>query len=200
MYCRSVANTSLVAIDRAADLDGLLGLMRTNCPVDVRYHKLNLTAFRKHKTVEFRQHSGTLDTEKARQWIALCLRMVEAATLGRTITPDGATQMNNARRGSKTHIVGEMMLRPEGVSNAEAIAATGWTAISLPAQAAACGLTVTRERVGGEVRYFARAAAATTTTPATLDGLLDHVGCDDAEREYFRARTTNLSGPVQWAA
>ena len=201
MYCRSMTNVALSDVDRAASLDALLNLTTRQAQVQ-RYHKLNLAAYRVHRTVEFRQHSGTLDAAKAANWIALCLAMVDAAKAGRTITGTiAARQMNTARAGTKTHAVGELILRPEGATAAEAMAATGLgPRINLRHYARACGLAVTTQRTGNETRYFAQAAAASTTAPATLDGMFDLLGCEETEREFFRARTANLSGGVQWAA
>jgi hypothetical protein len=42
-----------------------------------RYKKLNLQSFVKYGTVEFRQHSGTLDGSKIANWITFCLQFVE---------------------------------------------------------------------------------------------------------------------------
>ena len=195
MYCRSVTNIAPAKIDAATDFQGLLRLMSTQG--EARYHKLNLAAYRRHQTVEFRQHSGTLDGTKARRWTTLCLRMVEAAKEGRTVNAGAAR--NKARAGSKSFLVGEMMLRASGVTGAEAQAATGWPSISLPQQARNCGLTYTTQRTGREVRYFAQATGP-AATPLTLDGLFEMIGCEAADQDYFRTRTANLSGAVQWAA
>ena len=198
-YCRSITHVALPAVDRAPNLTGMIRLMTAHGG-EARYHKLNLDAYRKHHTVEFRQHSGTLDGTKAVNWTLFCLRMVDAAKAGVSIATQGVAQTSAARPGSKASLVGALLQRTEGVTRAEAMAATGWPSISLPQQAAACGLGFTTQRTGREVRYFAQAAAATSTVPATLDGLFDTLACPPDERDYFRARTANLSGPVQWAA
>lgn len=44
-----------------------------------RYFKLNSQSFWRHKTVEFRQHSGTIDYDKIANWIEFCARFVEYA-------------------------------------------------------------------------------------------------------------------------
>jgi len=44
-----------------------------------RYFKLNLAAFARHGTVEFRHFGGTLNASKAVAWIKFCLAFVEAA-------------------------------------------------------------------------------------------------------------------------
>lgn len=65
-----------------------------------RYYKLNVQAFTRHGTVEFRQHSGTVDYRKMVNWIVFCLQFVEDS---RTISVDlpasnvpGATLRRNA--------------------------------------------------------------------------------------------------------
>ena len=37
--------------------------------LDSRYYKVNLYAYERHETIEFRQHSGTIDFEKIKNWI-----------------------------------------------------------------------------------------------------------------------------------
>lgn len=62
-YCRSITGnaircfnaTSMYDIYEAFDHD--------------RYHKVNVMAFRGHKTIEFRHHSGTTDFTKIENWI-----------------------------------------------------------------------------------------------------------------------------------
>jgi len=44
---------------------------------DSRYKKLNLNSFRKYGTVEFRQHSGSLDSQKIGNWIVFCTSTVD---------------------------------------------------------------------------------------------------------------------------
>lgn len=49
-----------------------------------RYCKLNLQSFWQHGTVEFRHHQGTVEANKAENWVRLCLRMALAARKGNT--------------------------------------------------------------------------------------------------------------------
>jgi hypothetical protein len=42
-----------------------------------RYQKLNLESLERHGTIEFRQHSGTVDAEKAVNWVRLCTAFIE---------------------------------------------------------------------------------------------------------------------------
>lgn len=42
-----------------------------------RYYKLNLLAFFRHGTVEFRHHSGTINAQKIINWMIFCVTFVE---------------------------------------------------------------------------------------------------------------------------
>lgn len=204
-YCRSITNVALSSVDTAADLDSIIRLM-TSHGGEARFHKLNLSAYRRHRTVEFRQHSGTLEGNKARNWATLCLRMAERAkselVIGSNTTSTTGDQRNRARYGSKAWEIGQMLLRPEGVTPQEVRNATGWPSVSMPAQLAMCGLGYTTQRMGRQIRYFAQATTMSTniTIDTSLDGLFNMIGCDESERAYFRERTANLNGLVDWAA
>lgn len=204
MYCRSMTSASIPAIEAATDREGVAraatGLrVLTN---ESRYYKLNLVAYSRHRTVEFRQHSGTLDARKTRMWTTLCLRMVDASKRGIAFETTQATApINSAKPGSKAYQIGQMLLRPEGVTRTEIMTAMQWPSVSIPQQAAICGIEFTTQKTGREVRYFARTAqAAAPQMTITVDGLCDLIGANDNEREYFKTRTRNLSGPTEWAA
>jgi hypothetical protein len=52
-----------------------------------RYQKLNLRAYYRHRTIEFRQHQGTVDAEKVAMWVEFCLYLVECAKTTTTLLP-----------------------------------------------------------------------------------------------------------------
>lgn len=208
-YCRSITSAAPATINAATTLNDIISAVGNG-----RFVKLNLHSYSKYRTAEFRQHAGSLDATKVRNWTLTCLRMVAAARNGKMIrqtTPAAiatAHPINHARVGSKSWQVGEMMLRPEGVTGPEAREAVGWPSISMPDQARICGLTVTTQKIGRTVRYFARAAQAQiaaaepviSPTPITLLGFMDMIESDTAEREYLLQRQSDLGGPIQWAA
>lgn len=56
---------------------------------------------------------------------------------------------------SKVNVIGEMLLRPEGITTADVLAATGWPSVSMPAQAKLAGLKLRKEKVKGQpTRYW----------------------------------------------
>ena len=56
--------------------------------------------------------------------------------------------------GSKAAMIAELLLRPDGCTTAEVLAASGWPAVSMPAQARTAGLVLRKERVDGVLRYY----------------------------------------------
>lgn len=44
-----------------------------------RYQAVNVQAYRRHKTVEFRQHQGSLDFDKIKRWVTFCESLVEVS-------------------------------------------------------------------------------------------------------------------------
>ncbi len=44
-----------------------------------RHHKVNICAYNKYRTVEFRQHEGTFDFEKIKNWIIFSQQFVNRA-------------------------------------------------------------------------------------------------------------------------
>ena len=209
MFARSVTGANPQKLANAATFAAVMQATTNTMSNEARYYKLNLSAHTRHKTVEFRQHSGTLDGRKAAMWARLCLRLVAAAFRGpfdnAAAAPVAVASFNQARPGSKAWQIGQMLLRPEGVTGNEVCAAMNWPSVSMPAQARMCGIEFTTQRTGREVRYFAQVSApqATTTaaaTPITLAGLLDFTECSETERSYFQSRARDLSGSVAWAA
>jgi len=199
MYCRSMTGANPSRVDAANSFEQVAAASTGSTRYgENRFYKLNLSAYSRHRTVEFRQHSGTLDASKARNWTVCCLRMVAAAK--GTLALGSAPAVNQARPGSKAHRIGEMLLRPEGVTGREICSEMGWPSVSIPAQARAAGLTVTSQRMGRTVRYYAQVAQATAAAPITMDGFAQVIGSTTEETAYLKQRATDLSGSVQWAA
>jgi hypothetical protein len=102
-YCRSTREQLAARkrqIDGAVTIMDLAGAYAGN-PYSRSHHfldfnrflKVNLAAYWRHGTVEFRQHQGTISADKAEHWVKVCLRIVSAAVAG--ATPDGDDTLQN---------------------------------------------------------------------------------------------------------
>ena len=64
-YCKSIEMPAQrIAQNRISDMYDIRDAFCNN-----RYYKLNVMSFSNHKTIEFRQHSGTTDFTKIENWI-----------------------------------------------------------------------------------------------------------------------------------
>ena len=73
-YCKSMKVPNYESkIDRATTLKEI----ERAITFENRYFKLNTQAYWRHRTVEFRQHSGTIEFEKISNWILFLTRFVE---------------------------------------------------------------------------------------------------------------------------
>lgn len=69
-YCKSIVE----AADRLSDI-GSFQKIESAFRCD-RYHKVNVMSFRRHKTIEFRQHQGTTDFAKIKMWAEFLTALV----------------------------------------------------------------------------------------------------------------------------
>jgi len=65
------------------------------------------------------------------------------------------TEKAGPRPGSKTGKVAELIRRDKGCTGAEALKATGWLRISMPAITRAAGIKLRKVKEEGKTRYFA---------------------------------------------
>lgn len=66
----------------------------------------------------------------------------------------------SVRAGSKLAIVAGLLQRPEGCTGKEILDATGWPTVSVPQQAKAAGLVLSKEKDGSVTRYRGAVAPA----------------------------------------
>ena len=85
-YCKGLGHVSDEMIRSARTVDELKNRIGN------RYHKVNLEAYSRHKTVEFRQHSGTTNFTKMRNWVLFLHKLVTFAMRGQV---PAATALRN---------------------------------------------------------------------------------------------------------
>lgn len=105
--------------------------------VGSRYYKINVSAYLRHGTLEFRQHSGTVNPEKIVNWVLFCLNFVEASK-PKTIRGRAATTPK--KRGRKPGKRREGLLKvvrslfdSYSVSVRDLAAVSGYSESSIPA-------------------------------------------------------------------
>ncbi len=79
VYCKSIRCEADNCIN-ASDMDDIYEAFDHD-----RYHKVNVMAFRGHKTIEFRHHSGTTDFTKIENWINFLRGLLEYSINNETI-------------------------------------------------------------------------------------------------------------------
>ena len=80
-YCKSLSGISETAIRGAQTINDLRRVFHSD-----RYHKVNLEAYARHCTVEFRQHGGSTNFTKMSAWIHFLEKMITFAQAG-TVQP-----------------------------------------------------------------------------------------------------------------
>lgn len=74
-YCKSFKN-DIEFIKKADNFDDIVDKM------GIRYKKINTESYARHKTVEFRQHSGTIEFEKIKNWVLFLHNLTVASERG----------------------------------------------------------------------------------------------------------------------
>lgn len=77
-YCKPLSGISETAINHAQTINDLRRVFHGD-----RYHKVNLEAYARHCTVEFRQHGGSTNFTKMSAWIHFLEKMITFAQAGR---------------------------------------------------------------------------------------------------------------------
>ena len=76
-YCKGLSAITETSIKNARSISDLRTAFLHN-----RYHKVNLEAYARHRTVEFRQHGGSTNFTKMSAWIHFLAKMITFAKQG----------------------------------------------------------------------------------------------------------------------
>lgn len=155
-----------------------------------RYVTLNLMPFFRQGTVEFRQHSGTVDGEKIVNWIMLCASLIERAKRGAP-----ATVAREFYGSSTSVVVARMVNRPMGATLDEIVDALRQMGRNVQSVAIAdicrkLNIELRRTREAHKVRYFAVQQAE---LPITIEGLATYAELRPDLVAYIRQRTEQFA-------
>ena len=189
-YCRPVQISDVTRVLRAASVNDVA----REIGASDRFRKLNLTAFWRHGTVEFRHHSGTTDADKIISWITSCLRMADAAHSLDTqeLVPTERPSVS-ARPTSRRARLAAMMMRLTGATRAEMEAAEGGTVHCIVQNMRQISLNVETVREGREVRYFIRTPAAPVARLISFESFSELIDLDDGEKRWWVSRAVNVA-------
>jgi hypothetical protein len=194
-YCGGLkGNANIGEITHARDVPALANAIRRDNP---RYTKLNFTSYWKHGTVEFRQHSGTVDAEKIKRWISFCQKLVDVATLEQPVTVptlDGENPvLRRIARAKQLRLIYEAVSRSQGATSAEVQGILGRrTPPALTSDLTRIGVAFhTDGRRDGHVVY----KILSTDAPQipTLSSLLSKLSLEESDVEFWRNRASLLS-------
>jgi Putative amidoligase enzyme len=199
VFCKSL-NDDIRSVRALNDVSEIVRHFQRRYGSSARYFKVNVQSLTRHGTIEFRQHSGTIDETKVVNWARFCLKLVDASIKASVATPVANVPASTARVGSKTWQVGELLRRPGGAEASEIYAVFGKTCgdgINIPAMAKANGLVIRKVRGTGRRHRYEVVAAATEgpalppeimSAPVTIDALLDKVEAGIEEKAFFKGR------------
>lgn len=182
-YCRSVVIPvgfqDADTIDRLAFLQGM------------RYYKVNLQSYRRHGTIEFRQHSGTVNARKIAFWVRFLGEFIDQCK--RNAAPAASAQVANqpALSGVQGRLAN--MLAERGVVTVTALCeAFGWqahTARAAVTRLRRAGLTVKAVTENGAAAY--RLVSASVAVAAPADDLW--LGISASVRAFYQRRAAVLN-------
>lgn len=105
-------------------------LLRRNAGYFDRYYAVNVAAYARHGTIEFRQHSASVNNNKVAHWIAFCLGFVAASVAnvpGNAPVRPAATGRGRRPNYSARRMIVDMLSRNEGATLNALAAATGYS-------------------------------------------------------------------------
>lgn len=90
-YCKS-QTTNYEVLRKAKTVEDIMRIYND------RYVKLNCQSYRRHGTIEFRQHQGSIDFTKISNWVIFTQMIVERSITGNVQMKDGASDWFNFKK------------------------------------------------------------------------------------------------------
>lgn len=164
-YCASVSRFLGPSFNRAETIHDLAAVQGG------RYYKVNLQAYQCHGTIEFRQHSGTVNATKVANWVRFLGEFIDACKAAAAPAPAVPVMEHPAITGVQGRLA-EMFAADGAVTLAAICERFGWqrhTARAAVTRLRHVGLRISPVKVNGQSAYrldsglMARAAASQVT-------------------------------------
>ena len=148
-FCRSMGSVLTRAFEAASTIEELA---HAQCG---RYFKVNLQSFLRHGTIEFRQHSGTVNARKIANWVRFLSDFIDACAAVSTAQQPAPVLENPALRGVQAQLA--QMFAATGTVMLDAICERfGWQPHSARAAVTRlrkAGLRISAVKVEGRAGY-----------------------------------------------
>lgn len=163
-YCQSVKH---LVENRAYNETNTIGaLARIQ---DSRYMKLNLQSYHRHGTIEFRQHSGTVNAAKVLNWIRFLDAFISESCRQARQPQGAARQINASGRLARVY-----ELIDSGACLEEIMEALNWKRHSVRAAVTRlrqAGATITCQRQAGRTCYRIEGQQASRPADSVMNGI-----------------------------
>jgi hypothetical protein len=195
-YCASLKGADAQQLERATTVQQIAAAIKSDSSDNPsRYVKLNFCSFWRHGTVEFRQHSGTIDAEKIIRWIYLCQKMVDISGVENAPGSPISAEVNAAiarrlQRARKSAIIYGLACRSEGVTALEMQELLGTRTLASPSiPLTRLGVAFrTAGRRNGHIVYKVTAGQPVPT----LVSLLAKLGLSEEDNAFWHNRRALL--------
>lgn len=187
-YCKGIPAERLAAMLNASSIQEMAMAQGS------RYYKVNLQAFLRHGTIEFRQHSGTCSATKIANWLRFLAAFIDASKVAGTVTepvaemPEAVSQL----RGVQARLAA--MFTSQGtVSLAALCEPFGWlphTGRAAVTRLRRAGLRIQAVRLEGQPAYRLEAGIAAARREAA-DSLW--TGVETRVIEFYQRRAAVLA-------
>lgn len=148
-YCKSLHNLAWATFD---DADNMISLANAQ---DSRYYKVNLRSYQRHGTIEFRQHSGTVNFVKICNWVRFLSAFIDESI--RIADNNGAAPISAMPGLSPANRKLLAIFEATGTATLDEICFhMGWlghTARSAIARLRKLGLNITSQKMNGMAGY-----------------------------------------------
>ena len=184
-FCNTLARISFPRMMQAESITEMAGIMGS------RYYKVNLEAFLRHGTIEFRQHSGTVNARKIANWVRFLGQFIDACKAMNTASVAPAPVIDHpALRGVQARLA-EMFTAQGVVSLASLCDAFGWlphTARAAITRLRRTGMQI--EPIRGQAAYRLTEGMMQEAAPAQ-ESLWD--GISESVVRFYRNRAAVLA-------
>lgn len=180
-YCMSLQQLCWAAIDDAASIRSLVNAQGS------RYYKVNLQSFLRHGTIEFRQHSGTVNAAKIINWVRFLAAFIEQCKAMTGTAPAELPRLSGVQAK-----LAEMFRSQGTVTLARIMEVFGW--LDITARAAVtrlrkAGMEIKATKVDGQAAYMFNGTSGTNASQP--DSLWN--GIEPAVAMFYQRRAAVLA-------